>query len=109
MTLEEALELAMARVAFPRVPQKTWPNTRSDDKPGNQYHLTQLPFDVQINFETNFACIYHIMLHFEQPIREYFSNEIIEITNARFQKMSIHLGDILEPIAPLCRAKEPKA
>jgi hypothetical protein len=110
MTPEEALELAMAKVAFPRVPQRAWPNTRSDDKPSNQYHLTQLPFDVQVNSETNFARIYHIMLHFEQPIREYFNNEIIDMTNARFQKMGIDLiGDILEPIAPLCRAKEPKA
>jgi hypothetical protein len=64
---------------------------------------------VQVNPETNSACIYHILLHFEPPIREYFSNEIIEMTNACFQKIGIDLGDILEPIAPLCRAKEPKA
>ena len=35
MSPEEAMELAMARVAFPRVPQRAWPNTRSDNKLGN--------------------------------------------------------------------------
>jgi hypothetical protein len=35
MTPDEALELATAKIAFPRVIQRAWPNTRSDNKPGN--------------------------------------------------------------------------
>jgi hypothetical protein len=76
---------------------------------GNQFHLTQLPFDVQVDTAANFARIYHVMLHFEKPIKEYLNSKIIELTNACFQKMDILLGDILEPIAPLCSARDPKA
>jgi hypothetical protein len=46
----EALELAIASIAFPRVPQQAWPYawpyTRLDNTPGQQFHLTQIPFDV---------------------------------------------------------------
>ena len=49
------------------------------------------------------------MLHFEIPIKEYCSNKIIEMTNTCLQKICIQLGDILEPISPLCRTKDPKA
>ena len=31
------------------------------------------------------------------------------MTNAHFQKVGIELGNILEPIVPLCRTKESKA
>jgi hypothetical protein len=108
LSAEEALELASTKVAFSRIKQQAWPNTRSDNQPGNQFHLTQLPFDVQVDSTTNFARIYHIMLHFEKPIKDYVSSEIIEMTSIRFQKMGIMLGDILEPIAPLCNARDPK-
>jgi hypothetical protein len=109
MIPDEALELATAKVAFLKVIQRAWPNTRSDNKLDNQYHLIQLPFDVQTNSATNFSRIYHIMLHFERPIKEYCSSEIIEMTNTHLQKMCIQLGDILEPIAPQCNTKDPKA
>jgi hypothetical protein len=42
----EALELATTSIAFPRVPQRAWPHKRLDDTPGQQFHLTQIPFDV---------------------------------------------------------------
>jgi hypothetical protein len=81
LSAKEALELASAKIAFPRIKQQAWPNTRSDNQLGNQFHLTQLPFDVQVDTTTNFAHIYHIMLHFEKPIKDYVSSEIIEMTN----------------------------
>jgi hypothetical protein len=109
LSAKEALELASAKIAFPRIKQQAWPNTRSDNQPGNQFHLTQLPFDVHVDSATNFACTYHIMLHFEKPIKDYISSEIIEMTSVQFQKMGIMLGDILEPIVPLYSAKDPKA
>jgi hypothetical protein len=64
LSAKEALELASAKIAFPIIKQQAWPNTRSDNQPGNQFHLTQLPFDVQVDSATNFARIYHIMLPF---------------------------------------------
>jgi hypothetical protein len=109
LSTNEALELAAAKVAFPRIRQQAWPNTRSDNKMDNHFNLTQLPFDVQVDTATNFARTYPIMLHFEKPIKEYLSSEIIELTNDRFQRMDILLGDILEPTAPLCSTRDPKA
>jgi hypothetical protein len=100
LSAEEALELVSTKLTFPRIKQQAWPKTRSDNKPSNQFHLIQLPFDVQVDTATNFAYIYHVMLHFEKPIKHYFSGEIIEITSTHFQKMGILLGVILEPIAP---------
>jgi hypothetical protein len=49
------------------------------------------------------------MLHFEKPIKDYVNSEIIEMTRIWFQKMGIMSGDILEPIAPLYSARDPKA
>jgi hypothetical protein len=109
LSAEEALELTSAKVAFPKIRQQAWPNIRSDNKMDNHFHLTQLHFDVQVDTTTNFARTYHVMLHFEKPIKKYLSSEIIELINDRFQKMGIILRDILEPIAPLCSAIDPKA
>ena len=64
---------------------------------------------MQIDTTINFARIYHVMLHFKKPIKDYFSGEIIKMISIHFQKMGMLLGDILEPIAPLCSASDPKA
>ena len=45
-------------------------------------------------------------MHFEKPLKPYTSKEIVELVTKRFQKMDIALGDILEPIAPLCSPKD---
>ena len=39
---------------------------------------------------------------------DYSNKEILELTAIQFQKMGMELGEILEPIAPLCRAKGTK-
>jgi hypothetical protein len=86
-----------------------WPTQRPDNQPSNHFHITQIPFDVQVDQTTGFACIYHIFIQFEKTIRDYSSKEITEMTLARFEQMDIQLGDILEPKAAFCSTKEPKA
>jgi hypothetical protein len=44
-------------------------------------------------------------LNFEKPSIAYTSLEVIEMTKTRFQKMGIELGELREPIAPLCNSK----
>ena len=44
-------------------------------------------------------------MNFEKPVIAYTSLEVIEMTKNRFQKMGIELGELREPIAPLCNSK----
>jgi hypothetical protein len=78
---------------------------RPDDRSGHHFHLTQVPSDIEINTETGFAFVYHILLNFEKPTIAYTSQEIIELTKVRFHKMNIDLGELREPIASLCNSK----
>ena len=103
---EEACELVSAQIAFPRTLQQLWPFSCNDNVPGQQYHLIQIPFDVEIDSLTGYARTYQILLHFEKPLKPYTSKEIVELVTKRFQKMDIALGNILEPIAPLCSPKD---
>jgi hypothetical protein len=104
----KALELATASIAFPRMAQRAWPYARLDNTPGQQFHLTQIPFDVQIDIDTGLALTYQIFVHFEKPTKEYVSAKITQLTAARLTLMGIQTGDILEPIAPLCSTKPSK-
>ena len=101
----EAAEAHTAKVFFRRIPQLKWPITRLDGRTGHHYHLIQVPSDVEINTQIGFALVYHILLNFEKPINSYHSQEIIDMTKARFQKMGIELGELCEPIAPLYNSK----
>ena len=105
---EEEKELTTATIAFPRVPQKLWPFMHNDNIPRQQYHLTQIPFDVVLDNLTGYALTYQILLHFEKTLQAYTSKEVVDMVLERCEKMGITLGDILEPIAPLCSPKEGK-
>jgi hypothetical protein len=101
----EAAELYTTKISYPRVQQKRWPSSRQDGRTGHHYHLTQVPSDIDINTSTGFPLVYHILLNFEKPSIAYTSLEVIEMTKTRFQKMGIELGELREPIAPLCNSK----
>jgi hypothetical protein len=101
----EAAEAHTANISFPRIPQQKWPSTRQDGRFGHHFHLTQIPLDVDVNPQTGFALVYHILLNFAKPTTTYNSKEIIVMTKERFQKMEIELGELCEPIAPLCNSK----
>jgi hypothetical protein len=95
----------IAKISFPRVQQQRWPSKRIDGRTGHHYHLTQVPSNVEINPNTGFALVYQILLNFEKPTIAYTSQEIIDMTKTRLQKMDIELGELREPIAFLCNAK----
>ena len=101
----EATEAHTAKVSFPRIPQLKWPSTRLNGRSGHHYHLTQVPSNIEVNTQRGFALVYHILLNFEKPTTTYNSQEIIDMTKARFQKINIELGELCEPIAPLCNSK----
>ena len=93
------------KISFPRVQQHRWPNKHTDGRTGHHYHLTQVPSDVEINPNTGFALVYQILLNFEKPTIAYTNQEIIDMNKTRLQKMDIELGELREPIALLCNAK----
>jgi hypothetical protein len=101
----EATEAHTAKVSFSRILQQKWPSSRVNGRSGHHYHLMQVPSKVEVNTQTGFALVYHILLNFEKPTIAYNSQEITDTTKARFQKMDIELGELCEPIAPLCNSK----
>ena len=103
---KEACELVSAQIAFHRTLQQLWPFFHNDNVLGQKYHLTEIPFDVEVESLTGYARTYQILLHFEKPLKPYTSKEIVELVTKRFQKMDIALENILEPIAPLCSPKD---
>jgi hypothetical protein len=54
---EEANKLQKAKISFPRIYQKEWPQTQEDQVPGQHYYLTQVPFDIATNPETGYALV----------------------------------------------------
>ena len=105
----EAHELQIAKISFPHIKQEMWPIARADKIPGHQYHLMQLPFDVETYEKTRFSLIYNILLQFEKPQTCYIGEDIISITKMRLDMMKMELGNIVQPIAPLCSTKGDKA
>jgi hypothetical protein len=91
---------------FSRVQQQKWPNKHTNGCIGHHYHLAQVPSDIEINSNIGFVLVYHIPLNFEKSTIAYTSQEIIDRTKTRLQKMDIELGDLRELIVPLCNAKK---
>jgi hypothetical protein len=101
----EAAEIHTARISYPKIPQQRWPSARLNGRSGHHFHLTQVPAEVEVNPQTGFALVYHLLLNFAKPSIVYTSQEVIDMTKARLQKMDIELGELCEPIAPLCNSK----
>ena len=102
---KEAQELQETRISFPHVNQEMWPIARPDKVPGQQYHLTQVPFNMETDEETGFALVYNILFHFEKPATCYTGEDIIILTRERLDATKIEVGNIIQPIAPLCSTK----
>ena len=83
---DEACELVSAQIAFSRTLQQLWPFSHNDNVPRQQYHLTQISFDVEVDSLTRYARTYQILLHLEKPLKPYTSKEIVEVVTKRFQK-----------------------
>jgi hypothetical protein len=105
----EAQDYYNGKTTFPRVTQYFWPHTRRDKRPGYWYHFTQIPSKVEVDPKIGFALVYNLLFHFEKPSSNYSNSDIISLTLSRLKSMNIELGDIVEPIAPFCRARGNKA
>jgi hypothetical protein len=105
----EAAEIHIAKISFPRIPQQKWPSARLDGRSGHHFHLTQVPSNVEVNPQTSFVLVYHILLNFAKPSITYSSQEITNMTKERLQKMDIELGELCEPLSPLrpCATRKP--
>jgi hypothetical protein len=101
----EAAELHTTKISFPRVQQQRWPSKHTDGCTEHHFYLMQVPSDIDVNPTTGFALVYHILLNFEKPAVAYTNQEITDMTQTRLQKMDIELGELREPISPLCNAK----
>jgi hypothetical protein len=101
---DEARILSSSKISFPRIPQMLWPSARKDGKPGQHYHLMQIPFDAEIVLETGYAKTYQILLHFEKPLRDYSSKEISELAVAQLSSMGMDTGRF-SGLSPLSAAR----
>jgi hypothetical protein len=101
----QAAEIHTAKTSFSQIQQQRWPSSRANGRSRHHYYLTQVPSDVEFNPGTVFALVYHIHLNFEKPLVPYTSQEIIDMTKTKLQKMSMELGELREPIALLCNSK----
>ena len=75
----EARKLITTTIAFLIIPKNLWHFTRNNNNPSQQYHLTQIPYDIVVDNMTRYALTYQISLHFEKPIQAYTSKEVVEI------------------------------
>ena len=87
----KAIEIHTAKISFSRVQQQRWPSTRIDERSGHHYHITQVPSNIEIDTNIGFALVYYILLNFEKPSTSYTSQEIVDLTMAKFVKMDIEL------------------
>ena len=104
-----AQELQEAKISFPRIKQEMWPIERPDKVLEQQYHLTQVPFDVEIDEKIGFALVYNILFDFEKPATCYIGEDIIVLTRKRLDVTKIEVENIVQPIAPLCSTRGNKA
>ena len=68
-----------------------------------------MSFDVEIDEETDFALLYNILFHFEKPTTCYTREDIITPTRERLDITKIEVGNIVQPIAPLCSTRGNRA
>ena len=71
----QAIEAHTPKISFPRIPQLKWPSSRLDGQSGHHYHLKQVPSDIEVNTQTGFALVYHILLNFEKSTIAYNSQD----------------------------------
>ena len=108
MRKNEARECQTVEASFPFVIQEKWPNSREDGKMGQNFNLTQIPSDVEVD-RFGFSFDYHIAIHFEMGEIEWEKDTIMPLVENTLEEMSIDLGEIIgELIALMCYRKSTK-
>ena len=84
--------------------QSYFPLHRPNGIAGHDFNITQLPFEIEIDPDTDLSQDYQVAIYFEKPIHQYKHEEIFNATETRLKDMKITLGSkIAELIAILCR------
>ena len=81
--------------SFLHAKQKLWPYVWLDKIPSQQFHLTQLPFDIEIDAQMDLAMIYNIFFYFLKSQTYYLGEYIINATRKKLDRMKIALGSIV--------------
>ena len=92
----EAREYITSTHSFPRVPQLLYPSKRIDGKEGHFLHLTQLPFDIEVDEYTALSLDYHIAIHFDGYTENYSKETILGKVESRLKHMNIGLGTLIK-------------
>lgn len=102
----EVLEFQSCRHSFPHVPQKLYPTTRLDGKPGQYLHLTQIPLDTEIVPATGLARTYQIIIRFDMDYHHMTKKQVQDAATARFAAMNIPLASrYREPVSAIVNSK----
>jgi hypothetical protein len=99
-------EYNSCRHSFPHVPQHLFPMTRPDGFPGQYFHLTQLPYGIDIDPTTGLARSYQFVIHFDLGYNDMKKTNVQEAARARFDAMGIALHNASESLSlPSCTSK----
>jgi hypothetical protein len=98
----EMHEYNACRHAFLHVPQTLFPKTRPDGLPGQYFHLTQIPYGIDVDSIIGLSRSYQILIRFDSGYNEMRKDDVQEAARARFEAMGIPLATrFREPISAL--------
>jgi hypothetical protein len=102
MPASEITECLSYRHSFPRVTQALYPSVCPDALPCQYYHLTQLPFHVNIDPTTGLSPTYQIVIRFDTNYQDFSKLDVQEAAASRFEVISIPLATrFREPICAI--------
>ena len=64
---KEAEELEGVAISFPKIPQIYYPDKRDDGVFGQHHNLTQIPYDIPIDFNICLVSDFHVAIEFQLP------------------------------------------
>jgi hypothetical protein len=98
----EIREYNACRHAFPHVPQSLFPMSRPDGLLGQYFHLTQIPYGIDVDPVTGLSRSYQILIRFDSGYNTMRKDDVQEVARTRFQAMGIALANrIREPVSTL--------
>jgi hypothetical protein len=78
----EMHEYNACRHAFLHVPQTLFPKTRPDGLPGQYFHLTQIPYGIDVDPITGLSRSYQILIRFDSSYNEMRKDNVQEAARA---------------------------
>lgn len=88
----EIQEYFQCQHSFPHVPQQLFPTARPDGKPGQYYHLTQIPHNTDIDLNTGLSPTYQVIIRFDGHYHSMTKIEVQQAAHRRLETMRIPLA-----------------